>query len=148
MARRRRPPACRVGETVSWPRVFASIVASAIGLAFWWALTEPLPVPPVILLAVAGAILFCAGVIAGKGGAIAAPVAFLFSLFVGSIIATQLHQAFRPQTAPVDEFNGLISLHFPEVLAPLAVAVAIGAVGGWVGERLVPARRWEGPPRG
>jgi len=148
MARRRRPPACRVGKTVSWPRVFASVVASSIGLAFWWALTEPLPVPPVILLAVAGAILFCAGVIAGKGGAIAAPVAFLFSLFVGSIIATQLHQAFRPQTAPVDEFNGLISLHFPEVLAPLAVAVAIGALGGWVGERLVPARRWEGPPRG
>ena len=60
---------------MSWPRVFASVVASAIGLAFWWALTEPLPVPPVILLGVAGAILFCAGVIAGNGGAIAAPVA-------------------------------------------------------------------------
>jgi hypothetical protein len=147
MAWRRGAPACRDGQTVSWPRVFASVVASAIGLAFWWALTEPLPVPPVILLGVAGAILFCAGIIAGNGGAIAAPVAFLFSLFVGSIIATQLHQAFRPQTAPVDEFNGLISLHFPEVLAPLAVAVAVGAVGGWVGERLVPARRWEGRPR-
>ena len=127
--------------------MFASVVASAIGLAFWWALTEPLPVPPVILLGVAGAILFCAGVIAGNGGAIAAPVALLFSLFVGSIIATQLHQAFRPQTAPVDEFNGLISLHFPEVLAPLAIAVVIGGVGGWVGERLVPGRRWGVPPR-
>ena len=147
MAWRRGAPACRDGQTVSWPRVFASVVASAIGLAFWWALTEPLPVPPVILLGVAGAILFCAGVIAGNGGAIAAPVALLFSLFVGSIIATQLHQAFRPQTAPVDEFNGLISLHFPEVLAPLAIAVVIGGVGGWVGERLVPARRWGVPPR-
>jgi hypothetical protein len=147
MARRRGAPARRDGATVSWTRVFASVVASAIGLAFWWALTEPLPVPPLILLAVAGAILFCAGIIAGTGGAIAAPVAFLFSLFVGSIIATQLHQAFRPQTAPIDEFNGLISLHFPEVLAPLAIAVAIGAVGGWIGEKLVPARRWEVPPR-
>ena len=126
---------------VSWARVFASVVASAIGLAFWWALTEPLPVPPLILLGVAGAILFCAGLIAGNGGAIAAPVAFLFSLFVGSIISTQLHQAFRPQTAPVDEFNGLISLHFPELLAPLAIAVAIGAAGGWLGERILPSRQ-------
>jgi hypothetical protein len=83
----------------------------------------------------------------GKRRRIAAPVAFLFSLFVASIIATQLHQAFRPQTAPVDEFNGLISLRFPEVLAPLVIAVLIGAVGGWVGERLVPARRWDVPPR-
>jgi ABC-type antimicrobial peptide transport system permease subunit len=126
---------------MSWPRVFASIVASAIGLAFWWALTEPLPVPPVILLGVAGAILLCAGLIAGNGGAVAAPVAFLFSLFVGSIISTQLHQAFRPQTPPVDEFNGLISLHFPEVLPPLLVAVAIGAVGGFIGERILPSRQ-------
>lgn len=131
---------------MSWSRLFASIVASAIGLAFWWALTEPLPVPPLILLGVAGAILFCAGLIAGRGGPLAAPAALLFSLFVGSIIATQLHQAFRPQTAPVEEFNALISLHFPEVLAPLAIAVAIGAIGGWVGEKLVPARRWDGPP--
>src|SRR5207247_1626035 len=74
------------------------------------------------------------------------PIA-VFSFFLRSLIATQLHQAFRPQTAPVDEFNGLISLHFPEVVAPLAVSVLIGAVGGWVGERLVPAGRWEVPPR-
>jgi len=141
MARRRGPRTRGDGKTVSWPRVFASVAASAIGLAFWWALTEPLPVPPVILLGVAGAILFCAGLIAGNGGAIAAPVAFLFSLFVASIIATQLHQAFRPQTAPVDEFNGLISLHFPEVVAPLAIAIVIGAAGGWVGERILPSRR-------
>jgi Na+/melibiose symporter-like transporter len=124
---------------VSWARVFASVVASAIGLAFWWALTEPLPVPPVILLGVAGAILFCAGLIAGNGGAIAAPVAFLFSLFIGSIIATQLHQAFLPETAPVEEFNGLISLHFPQVLTPLGIAGVIGAIGGWVGERILPS---------
>jgi len=129
---------------VSWQRLFASVVASAIGLAFWWALTEPLPVPPVILLGVAGAILFCAGLIAGKGGVIAAPVAFLFSLFVASIIATQLHQAFRPQTLPVEEFNGLISLRFPEVLAPLAVALVIGAIGGWVGESILPSRVAQG----
>ncbi|TMC76486.1 MAG: hypothetical protein E6J15_05465 [Chloroflexi bacterium] len=129
---------------MSWSRIFASVVASAIGLAFWWALTEPLPVPPVILLGVAGAILFCAGLIAGNGGAIAAPVAFLFSLFIASIIATQLHQAFRPQSLPVEEFNGLISLRFPEVLAPLAVALVIGAIGGWVGERVLPTGS---PPR-
>ena len=145
MARRLCAPTRGTGAAVSWPRVFASIVASAIGLAFWWALTEPLPVPPVILLGVAAAILFSAGLIAGNGGAIAAPVAFLFSLFVASIISTQLHQAFRPQTAPVDEFNGLISLHFPELLAPLAIAVAIGAAGGWVGERILPSRQ---PRRG
>jgi len=145
MARRLCAPTRGTGAAVSWPRVFASIVASAIGLALWWALTEPLPVPPVILLGVAAAILFCAGLIAGNGGAIAAPVAFLFSLFVASIISTQLHQAFRPQTAPVDEFNGLISLHFPELLAPLAIAVAIGAAGGWVGERILPSRQ---PRRG
>lgn len=131
---------------MSWSRVFASVVASAIGLSFWWALTEPLPVPPVILLGVAGAILFSAGVIAGNGGAIAAPVGLLFSLFVGSIIATQLHQAFRPQSPPVVEFNGLISLHFPEVLAPLGIAVVIGAAGGWLGERLLPSRPSGGSP--
>jgi hypothetical protein len=126
---------------VSWSRIFASIGASAIGLAFWWGLTEPLPVPPVILLGVPAAILFCAGLIAGNGGVIAAPVALLFSLFIGSIFATQLHQAFRPQTPPVSEFNALISLHFPELLAPLGVALVIGAVAGWVGERALSSRR-------
>jgi len=126
---------------VSWARVFGAICASAIGLGFWWALTEPLPVPPAILLGVAGAILFCAGLIAGRGGALAAPVALLFSLFFGSILATQLHQAFRPQSLPIEEFNGLISLRFPELLGPLTIAVAIGAVAGWVGERLLPTWR-------
>ena len=126
---------------MSWARVFGAICASAIGLGFWWALTEPLPVPPAILLGVAGAILFCAGLIAGRGGALAAPVALLFSLFFGSILATQLHQAFRPQSLPVEEFNALISLRFPELLGPLAIATAIGAVAGWAGERLLPTRR-------
>ena len=125
---------------MSWTRVFGAIFASAVGLGFWWALTEPLPVPPAILLGVAAAILFCAGLVAGRGGALAAPVALLFSLFFGSILATQLHQAFRPQSAPIEEFNALISLHFPELLGPLAIAVAIGAGAGWVGERLLPTR--------
>jgi hypothetical protein len=125
---------------LSWSRVFASVIASAVGLAFWWALTEPLPVPPAILLGVAGAILFCAGLIAGNGGLIAAPVSLLFSLFLASIIATQLHQAFRPQAAPIEEFNGLISLRVPEILAPLAIAAVIGAGAGWIGERLLPSR--------
>lgn len=125
---------------MSWPRLFASVAASAVGLAFWWALTEPLPVPPAILLGVAAAILFCAGLIAGNGGAIAAPVALLFSLFLGSIIATQLHQAFRPQSPPIEDFNALISLRFPQLLGPLGIAALIGAGAGWLGERLLPAR--------
>ncbi len=54
-------------------RLVAAVTATSIGLAFWWALTEPLPVPPVILLAVPAAILFCAGVMAGRLGAIASP---------------------------------------------------------------------------
>ena len=121
-------------------RLVASITATTVGLAFWWSLTEPLPVPLTILLGVPAAILFCAGLIAGRLGVLASPIAFVFSLLVGSIIATQLHQAFRPETAPVDEFNGLISLHFPEVLAPLAIAVVIGALGGFVGERVLPSQ--------
>ena len=125
---------------MSWPRLFGAILASAIGLAFWWALTEPLPVPPAILLGVPAAILVCAGIVAGNGGAIAAPVALLFSLFIGSIFATQLHQAFRPQSPPIEEFNPLVSLHFPEVLGPLALAIVIGAAAGWLGERMLPTR--------
>ena len=125
---------------MSWSRIFASIAASAVGLAFWWALTEPLPVPPAILLGVAGAILVCSGLIGGRGGFIAAPIALLFSLLLGSIIATQLHQAFRPQSPPIEEFNALISLRFPELLGPLAIAVVVGAGAGWIGERLLPSR--------
>jgi hypothetical protein len=102
-------------------------------------LTEPLPVPPVILLSVPAAILFCAGLIAGRLGAIASPVALLFSLFIGSIIATQLHQAFRPNTPPVSSFGELIVLSFPELVVPLVAAFVLGGVGGVLGERLLPS---------
>jgi len=56
-----------------------------------------------------------------------------------SIIATQLHQAFRPQTAPISEF-GLLVLRVPEILVPLAVAAVIGIASGLVGEKLLPSR--------
>ncbi|HEY6204198.1 MAG TPA: hypothetical protein VI056_14315 [Candidatus Limnocylindria bacterium] len=125
-------------------RLVAAVTATSIGLAFWWALTEPLPVPPVILLAVPAAILFCAGVMAGRLGAIASPVALLFSLFIGSIIATQLHQYFRPNTPPVSSFGELVVLAFPELIAPLAAAVVLGGAGGLLGERLLPSA---GPTR-
>jgi hypothetical protein len=120
-------------------RLVAAVIATSIGLAFWWALTEPLPVPPVILLAVPAAILFCAGIIAGRLGAIASPVALLFSLLVGSIIATQLHQYFRPNTPPVSSFGPLLILQLPDLLIPLGAAVVLGAVGGVLGERLLPS---------
>ena len=121
-------------------RLVASVIATTVGLAFWWALTEPLPVPPVILLAVPAAILFCSGLIAGRLGVVASPTALLFSLFVGSIIATQLHQSFVPATPPISSFGGLIALSLPELLAPLAVAAAIGLGGGVLGERLMAPR--------
>ena len=120
-------------------RLVAAVIATSIGLAFWWGLTEPLPVPPVILLSVPAAILFCAGLIAGRLGAIASPVALLFSLFIGSIIATQLHQAFRPNTPPVSSFGALMVLGLPELLVPMAAAVVLGAAGGLLGERLLPS---------
>jgi hypothetical protein len=119
-------------------RLIAAVTATSVGLAFWWALTEPLPVPPVILLSVPAAILFCAGLIAGRLGAIASPVALLFSLFIGSIIATQLHQAFRPNSPPVSSFGELIVLSFPELVVPLVAAFVLGGVGGVLGERLLP----------
>lgn len=120
-------------------RLVASVVATSIGLAFWWALTEPLPVPPVILLGVPAAILFCAGIIAGRLGAIASPVALLFSLFIGSIIATQLHQAFRPNTPPISSFGEMLVLGFPELFIPLTASVVLGLLGGLMGERLLPS---------
>ena len=120
-------------------RLVAAVAATSIGLAFWWGLTEPLPVPPVILLGVPAAILFCAGLIAGRLGVIASPIALLFSLFIGSIIATQLHQAFRPNTPPVSAFGELVVLGLPELLIPLAAALVLGGVGGLLGERLMPA---------
>jgi hypothetical protein len=120
-------------------RLIAAVTATSVGLAFWWGLTEPLPVPPVILLGVPAAILFCAGLIAGRLGAIASPLALLFSLLIGSIIATQLHQAFRPNASPVSSFGDLMVLGLPELLIPLGAAVVLGGVGGLLGERLLPS---------
>ena len=120
-------------------RLIAAVTATSVGLAFWWGLTEPLPVPPVILLGVPAAILFCAGLIAGRLGAIASPVALLFSLFIGSIIATQLHQAFRPNAPPVSSFGDLMVLGLPDLLIPLGAAAVLGLIGGLLGERLLPS---------
>jgi len=122
-------------------RLVLSIIATTVGLAFWWALTEPLPIPPPILLAVPALILFCAGLIAGRLGVIASPLGLLFSLFVGSIIATQLHQYFAPATPPISSFGPLIALSLPELLAPLAIAALLGLAGGFFGERLAPSPR-------
>ncbi len=122
-------------------RLVLSIIATTVGLAFWWALTEPLPIPPPILLAVPALILFCAGLIAGRLGVIASPLGLLFSLFVGSIIATQLHQYFAPATPPISSFGPLIALSLPELLAPLAIAAVLGLAGGFLGERLAPSPR-------
>lgn len=122
-------------------RLVASVVATTVGLAFWWALTEPLPIPPAILIGIPAAILFCAGIMAGRLGVVASPTALLFSLFVGSIIATRLHQSFVPATTPISSFGGLIALALPELLLPLAVAAALGLGGGIVGERLMPPAR-------
>ncbi len=121
-------------------RTLASVLATTIGLAFWWGLTEPLAVPPVILLGVSVGILLCAGVIAGRLGAVAAPCALLFSLFLGSILATQMHQAFTPAFEPVSRFGSLLVLELPAILVPLAIAAGLGAIGGLVGERLLPSR--------
>ena len=126
---------------MSQSRLAASVVATTLGLSFWWGLTEPLPVPPLILLGVPAAILFCAGLTAGRFGVVASPLALLFSLLLGSIIATQLHQAFRPAHEPISSFGGLIALGLPELLAPLALAAVLGGVGGLLGERLLPTLR-------
>lgn len=121
-------------------RMIASVLATTTGLAFWWGLTEPLPVPPAILFGVSAVILLCAGVIAGKLGVVAAPCGLLFSLFLGSILATQMHQAFAPSFAPVSQFGSLLVLELPAILLPLTVAAALGAIGGLAGERLLPSR--------
>jgi len=120
-------------------RLIAAVLATTTGLAFWWGLTEPLPVPPAVLFGVGSVVLFCAGVIAGRTGAIAAPCALLFSLLLGSILATQLHQAFTPGFAPISRFGPVLALELPALLVPLAAAVALGAIGGVIGERLLPS---------
>ena len=121
-------------------RLVAAVAATTTGLGFWWGLTEPLPVPPLVLFGVPSAILICSGVIAGRLGAVAAPCSLLFSLFVGSILATQLHQSFAPSFPPVSRFGGILALELPTLLVPLAAAVALGAIGGYAGERVMPTR--------
>ena len=121
-------------------RLLAAVVATTTGLAFWWGLTEPLPVPPLVLFGVPSVILVCSGVIAGRLGALAAPCALLFSLLAGSILATQLHQSFAPSFPPVSRFGGLLALELPALLVPLAAAAAFGAIGGYAGERVMPTR--------
>jgi len=116
--------------------MLASVLATTTGLAFWWGLTEPLPVPPVILLGVSAGVLVCAG----RLGVAAAPCALLFSLFLGSILATQMHQAFTPSFEPISRFGGSLVLELPTILVPLAIAAALGALGGLAGERLLPSR--------
>jgi hypothetical protein len=120
-------------------RLVLSIIATTVGLAFWWALTEPLPIPPPILLSVPALILFCSGLIAGRLGVVASPLGLLFSLFVGSIIATQLHQYFAPATPPISSFGAFIALSLPELLVPLGIAALLGLAGGLFGERLLPS---------
>lgn len=121
-------------------RLVSSVIACTVGLAFWWALTEPLPIPLPVLFALPVAILFACGVIAGRLGIVAAPVALLFSLLLGSLIATQLHHAFTPQSPPVSRFGGF-AIEAAALAIPLVVSAAIGAIGGFVGERMLPTRR-------
>ncbi len=122
-------------------RMISAVIAAMVGLAFWWGLSEPLPLPPGLLLAVAAGFLLSAGIIAGRFGAIAAPVALLFSLFLGSIIATQLHQAYVASFPPVARLGRVIAIEWPVIALPLLAAAVIGAIGGAIGERLLPSRR-------
>ena len=127
------------------PRLVASVLACTVGLAFWWALTEPLRFPPLALYALPLLLLFAAGVIAGRLGALAAPTSLLFSLFLGSLIATWLHHAFVPQSEPVSRFGAQLAIEPMSLIGPLLVAALAGAIGGLLGERLLPTRsRWPG----
>lgn len=118
-------------------RLVASIVATTTGLAFWWALTEPLPIPPTVLLGIPAAILLCSGIIAGRLGVVASPVGLLFSLLLGAILSTMMHQVYEPLTPPVASFGPLLVLGVPELVPPLVIAGVLGFAGGLVGERLV-----------
>lgn len=122
------------------PRLVASVMACTVGLAFWWALTEPLPIPRPVVLALPAAVLFASGVIAGRLGAVAAPVALLFSLLLGSLIGTAIHHAFTPLSPPVSSFAG-IGLDPASLGLPLMLAAGVGALGGLLGERMLPTRR-------
>jgi hypothetical protein len=130
---------------VAVPRLVASVIACTFGLAFWWALTEPLPLPAALLYSIPAVILAACGVIAGRLGVIAAPIALLFSLLLGSLIATQLHQAFSPATVPVSRFGGYIAIEPVALIVPFVLAAILGAIGGIVGERVLPTRsEWPG----
>ena len=121
-------------------RLVAAVIASTVGLAFWWALTEPLPIPAVVLYGVAAAILFATSVIAARLGVIAAPCALLFSLFLGSLIATRLHREFTPSSAPVSRFGDALALDPSALVLPLVAAAILGGIGGLIGERILPSR--------
>lgn len=122
------------------PRLVASVLACTVGLAFWWALTEPLPVPAVILFSLPAAVLLASGVIAGRLGVVAAPVALLFSVLLGSLIGTQIHHAFTPTSPPVSAFGGF-RIELASLAIPLLLAALIGAIGGLLGERMLPTRK-------
>lgn len=114
-------------------------MACTVGLAFWWALTEPLPIPPVIVFSLPAAVLLACGVIAGRLGVLASPVALLFSLLLGSLIGTQIHHAFTPASPPVSSFGG-IALDPQSLVVPLLLAAVVGGIGGVIGERALPTR--------
>ncbi|MDE3193623.1 MAG: hypothetical protein KGN00_08055 [Chloroflexota bacterium] len=130
------------------PRLVMSVFACTVGLAFWWALTEPLAFPLPALYAVPALILLGSGVIAGRMGVLAAPISLLFSLFLGSLIATWLHQAFVPETAPVSHFGAQLVIEPVSLIAPLVAAAVCGVLGGFLGERMLPTRaEWPGQRR-
>jgi hypothetical protein len=121
-----------------------AVLASTVGLAFWWALTEPLPLPLLLIYAVPVVIVLGCGVIAGRMGVLAAPIALLFSLWLGSLIATWLHHAFVPEGLPVSRF-ALLTIEPLALVWPMIAAGIVGAIGGVVGERLLPTRaEWPG----
>lgn len=124
------------------PRLVASVIACAVGLAFWWALTEPLPIPPVLLFALPAVMLLACGIIAGRLGILAAPIALLFSVLFGSLIGTWIHRAYVPLAPAVSSFGGIAIDASASLAVALVIAAGIGAVGGVIGERLFPL-----PPR-
>ncbi|MBU6424316.1 MAG: hypothetical protein KGQ88_09800 [Chloroflexi bacterium] len=127
------------------PRLVMSVVACTVGLAFWWALTEPLELPLPALYAVPALVLLGSGVIAGRMGILAAPISLLFSLFLGSLIATWLHHAFTPEMAPVSRFGAQLAIEPVALVGPLLAAAVCGVLGGLLGERMLPTRaEWPG----
>ncbi len=129
------------------PRLVASVLSCTVGLAFWWALSEPLQLHPLLLYGVPAALLFAGGIVAGRTGPLAAPVSLLFSLLLGSLIATRLHRAFVPGALPVSRF-GAMPIDAAALALPLLAAAIVGVLGGIVGERMLPTRPyWPGQRR-